>query len=250
LLFENSGNEDLEDITDSRFQHARVTLRVPLVDAVLYEEFLEDVRAAFSGVTERPVVLTGRSVISSRTFAALIESMATSYLVALAVITPLMMALIGDVRLGLISMVPNLFPVLATLGVMGWLGFPLDASSIMIGSITISLAVDDTIHFMHRFRLDFERFGDTRAAVRETLRTTGSALLFTSLVLVTGFSVMGALGTMQNTVIFGAMSALGIAFAFISDALITPALIQLSTPSTSAGVEASTPHAGSFAGSP
>jgi predicted RND superfamily exporter protein len=250
LLFENSGNEDLEDITDSRFQRARVTLRVPLVDAVLYEEFLADVRAAFSGVTERPIVLTGRSAISSRTFGALIESMATSYLVALAVITPLMMALIGDVRLGLISMVPNLFPVLATLGVMGWLGFPLDASSIMVGSITISLAVDDTIHFMHRFRLDYMRFGDTRAAVRETLRTTGSALLFTSLVLVTGFSVMGALGTMKNTVIFGAMAATGIAFAFVADALLTPALIQLSTPSGSVGAEPSASRLGSLAGSP
>jgi len=248
LLFENSGNEDLEDITDTRFQHARVTLRVPLVDAVLYDEFLEDVRAAFSGVSEQPIVLTGRSAIGSRTFGALIESMATSYLVALAVITPLMMALIGDIRLGLISMVPNLFPVLAVLGVMGWLGFPLDASSIMIGSIIISLAVDDTIHFMHRFRLDFERFGDTRAAVRETLRTTGSALLFTSLVLVTGFSVMSALGTMQNTVVFGAMSALGIGIAFISDALITPALIQLSTSSRSVSAEASASQAGSLAG--
>jgi predicted RND superfamily exporter protein len=250
LLFENSGNEDLEDITDTRFQRARVTLRVPLVDAVLYDEFLQDVRAAFSGVSDQPVVLTGRSAISSRTFAALIESMAASYLVALAVITPLMMALIGNVRLGLISMVPNLFPVLAVLGVMGWLGLPLDASSIMIGSIIISLAVDDTIHFMHRFRLDFERLGDTRAAVRETLRTTGSALLFTSLVLATGFSVMGALGTMQNTVVFGAMSAMGICFAFISDALITPALIQLSTPSKRVSAEAQASNVGSLAGSP
>jgi predicted RND superfamily exporter protein len=227
-----------------------VTLRVPLVDAVLYDEFLQDVRAAFSGVSDQPVVLTGRSAISSRTFAALIESMAASYLVALAVITPLMMALIGNVRLGLISMVPNLFPVLAVLGVMGWLGLPLDASSIMIGSIIISLAVDDTIHFMHRFRLDFERLGDTRAAVRETLRTTGSALLFTSLVLATGFSVMGALGTMQNTVVFGAMSAMGICFAFISDALITPALIQLSTPSKRVSAEAQASNVGSLAGSP
>ena len=204
---------------------------MPYVDAVLYDVFLEEIEKTFTEVlgAEMPITVTGRSALAARTFSALIESMARSYVFALAVITPLMMLLIGDVRIGLISMVPNLLPVFLTLAVMGLLDIPLDASSIMVGSIIIGLAVDDTIHFMHRFRFEYRLSGDTREAVRATLTTTGSALFFTSLVLTTGFGVMGALGTMRNTVCFGYLCAFGIAVAFVADAFLTPALINLAT---------------------
>jgi predicted RND superfamily exporter protein len=239
LLFENSGSDDLEEITDSQFRSGRVTLRMPLVDAVLYDDFLDEIEAVFAEFlgTEAQIVLTGRSSLSARTMSATIESMARSYVVALLVITPLMMLLIGNVRIGLISMVPNLLPVFLTLAVMGLLDIPLDASSIMVGSIVISLAVDDTIHFMHRFRHEFALSGDTRGAVRATLTTTGAALFFTTLVLATGFSVMGTLGTLKNTVIFGYLCALGIAIAFLADVLLTTSLIAIATRKLTGGPE-------------
>ena len=87
--------------------------------------------------------------------------------------------------------------------------------------------MDDTIHFMHRFQRDFEQSGDVREAVRRTLSTTGSALLFTSLVLTTGFLVMAGLGSMHNTVVFGLLASLGIVTAFIADVLVMPALLAL-----------------------
>ena len=195
----------------------------------------DDVRGILGD--ETPITVTGRSALAARTFSALIESMARSYVFALAVITPLMMLLIGNVRIGLISMVPNLLPVFFTLAVMGLLDIPLDASSMMVGSIIIGLAVDDTIHFMHRFRFEFRLSGDTREAVRATLTTTGSAIFFTSLVLTTGFSVMGALGTLKNTVYFGYLCAFGIAVAFFANAFLTPALITLVTRRVTRGTE-------------
>ncbi|MBW2401992.1 MAG: MMPL family transporter, partial [Deltaproteobacteria bacterium] len=131
----------------------------------------------------------------------------------------------GDLRLGLISMVPNLFPVIFVLGIMGWMDLPLDASNAVIGCIIIGLAVDDTIHFLQCFRRDFGETGQLEEAVRRTMRVTGSALLFTSLVLSTGFLVMALRGTMLNTINFGALSASGIAFAFLADVIVTPALI-------------------------
>jgi hypothetical protein len=120
---------------------------------------------------------------------------------------------------------------------MGLLDIPLDASSMMVGSIIIGLAVDDTIHIMHRFRFEFRLSGDTREAVRATFTTTGSAIFFTSLVLVTGFTVMGSLGTMRNTVYFGYLSAFGIAVAFFANAFLTPALINLATRRVTGGTE-------------
>jgi predicted RND superfamily exporter protein len=110
---------------------------------------------------------------------------------------------------------------------MGLFDIPLDASSIMVGSIIIGLAVDDTIHILHRFRMEFESSGDTHQAVRETLRTTGTALFFTTLVLTTGFTTMALLGTMKNTINFGYLSALGIAIAFVANVALTPALVAL-----------------------
>jgi hypothetical protein len=164
--------------------------------------------------------------------------MTKSYAVALAVITPLMMMLIGNVRLGLISMVPNLLPVLFTLSVMGLMNVPLDASSIVIGSIIIGLAVDDTIHFLRRVQREYADLGELRGAVHETMRTTGSALFFTSLVLATGFAVMGSLGSMKNTVYFGYFTSLGISVAFVANVTLTPGLIRLAvrllTPTRSA----------------
>ncbi len=229
LLFENSGSDDLESITDSRFSTARLSLRLPMADAVLYRSFLTDLETHLARTLgdELRFTLTGLAVIQVRAFTALTESMARSYLIALLVITPLMILLIRNLRLSLISMVPNLAPVFVTLGVMGVLGISLDASTIMIGSMIIGLAVDDTIHFLHRFRREFEATGNTREAVRATMVTTGSALFFTSLVLGTGFATMGLMGNLTNTIHFGYLSAFGIIVAFAADALLTPALIAL-----------------------
>lgn len=229
LLFENSGSDDLEKLTDSQFRQARITLRVPLLDGVLYPSLLAELDEGLRGILgdELPFVLTGRAPLMARGLSAMTTSLARSYLFALAVITPLMILLIGSLRVGLLSMIPNLLPIATVLGVMGLCGIPLDASNIIIGSVVIGLAVDDTIHFMHRFQWDYEESGEVREAVRRTLSTTGSALLFTSLTLTTGFLVMAGLGSMLNMLVFGLLTALGIVVAFIADVLVSPALLAL-----------------------
>ena len=85
----------------------------------------------------------------------------------------------------------------------------------------------DTLLSRSRFRLEFELSGDIHQALQETLSTTGTALFFTTLVLTTGFATMASLGTMQNTIRFGYLSALGIAIAFVANVLLTPALVAL-----------------------
>ena len=229
LLFENSGTDDLEDFTDTPFRSGRISMRVPMADGILYGPVLDELDRNFTEILGAGLTfqITGGTTVHARTFTEMITSMARSYVLALMVITPLMMFLIGSLRLGLVSMIPNLLPVLLTLALMGWLDIPLDPSNIVIGSIIIGLAVDDTIHFMHRFQGDFAVSGDLRGAVRSTLSTTGSALLFTSLVLIAGFIVLGSMGTMRNTVQFGYLAAFGIAIAFLADVIISPALIAL-----------------------
>lgn len=226
LLFENSGSDDTEKLVDSEFRIARLNLRVPFCDALVFPPFLEQVselvEKRFGDTAE--IKLTGLMMLLSQIFDSLIRSMLRSYAFALLVITPLMMLLLGSVRRGLVSMIPNLLPVVAVLGVMGWLGIPLDSTTMMVGAMVIGIAVDDTIHFMHKFHRYFEETGDLEAAVRETMRTTGSALLFTSLVLVLGFSVFG-LSEMTNIRIFGLLCAFAAAVAFVADILVAPALL-------------------------
>ncbi|MCP4906389.1 MAG: MMPL family transporter [bacterium] len=228
LLFENSGSDDTEELVDSEFRMTRINLRVPFVDALLFPGFLEDVSSLLDRRLEgrADYRITGLMTLLAQIFDAVIVSMGRSYVFAIGVITPLMMLLLGSLRRGLVSMVPNLIPIVGVLAVMGWLGLAIDTTTMLIGAMVIGIAVDDTIHFMHKFHRYFEESGDLEEAVRETLRTTGSALLFTSLVLAAGFSIFG-LSEMANIRIFGLLSAFAALLAFIADLLVAPALLAV-----------------------
>ena len=230
LLFENSGSDDLEEVTDSQFSLARLSIRTPWVDAMIFPPFLDELEVDLREIMgdELDIQLTGGPVLFSRTFRAVIISMTRSYVIALLIITPLMILLIGNLRRGLYGMLPNLIPVFLVLGLMGWLQIPLDASTLLIGGIVLGLAVDDTIHFMHKFNHYFEDTQDACVAVRQTLETTGSALLFTSLVLFFGFSVL-LFSYMLNLFWFGLLVGFATITAFLADVLVAPALMVLIT---------------------
>ncbi len=228
LLFENSGSDDTEELVDSEYRLARLSLRVPFVDALAFPPFLKDVDALVEKrIGDRAdYQLTGLMMLLAEIFDAVIVSMTRSYVFAIAVITPLMMILLGSLRQGLVSMVPNLIPIVAVLGVMGWMGISLDTTTMMIGALVIGIAVDDTIHFMHKFHRYYEESGDLELAVAETLRTTGSALLFTSLVLTAGFAIFG-FSEMSNIRTFGLFAAFSAMVAFLADLLVAPALLSV-----------------------
>ena len=230
LLFENGGSDDLEDFTDSLFSRARIVLRMPVVDSMLYPRFLERLQGGFSEILgpDIEITVTGLGSLFGRTYSILLPVMARSYLIALAIITSLMILLIGSLKRGVVAMLPNLLPIYLTLALMGWLGVVLDNSSLLVGCVIIGLAVDDTIHFMHRFGRNLAKSGDARAAVRETLQTTGSALLFTSLVLAGGFAVMG-FAYMRNAHEFGILACFAAIVAFLADVVLAPALMVLVT---------------------
>ncbi len=237
ILFENSGSDDLEDVVDTEFSLGRFSIRTPMVDGSHYPPFGDEVERIFAdeldGLAE--VSLTGMMVVMGRSLAASIETMFRSYSIALAVITPLMMLLLGSIRLGLIAMIPNLFPIVLTLGLMGWLDIPLEMFSLLIGSVALGLAVDDTIHFMHGFRRSYAGSGSVEIAVRETLQTTGQALLFTSIVLTMGFLIY-VLSDLSNLSRFGTLTAFSIVVAFLADVLLAPALMKVATRYSSLGV--------------
>ena len=151
LLFEGSGSSALQERVDSEFRRTRVTLKVPWADAIDYPEFLDQLEVTYGAVLspDARFGVTGVMALFGRVSSSLLATMTRSYLIAIAVITPLMILFLGSFRRGVFSMIPNLAPILLTLGVMGFLRIPLDITSLMVGGIIIGLAVDDTIHFMH-----------------------------------------------------------------------------------------------------
>jgi len=230
FLFENGGAEDLEELVDSRFSRARIHMKIPWSDWVLYPAFLEEMRQHIASILgeDVPFHLTGFCTVMARAASSFIVTMTRSYVLALIIITPLMIFLLGSLRRGLLSMVPNLAPILLTLGLMGWLDVPLNMSTTLIGGIILGLAVDDTIHFMHRFNIYYGQTGDPYRAVRETLETTGTAMFFTSVVICAGFMIF-TLAYMQNIVEFGLLCAFATAMAFLADVTLAPALMVLVT---------------------
>ncbi len=168
------------------------------------------------------------TTMMGRTLPAAIRSMTKSYIIACVVITIMMILLVGDLKIGLLSMIPNLIPIIMVMGFMGAAGYPLDINALMIGSIAMGLVVDDTMHFMHNFRKYYIKTGNTEIAIQETLLGAGRAMLITSIVLSTSFLVW-MLGTLLTAFRFGLCAGMVILFALLADFVLAPALMVLVT---------------------
>ena len=227
LLFENSGSDDLEDFVDSQFSKARFTMKFPFKDAVHYRPFQIMIREYFQKhFPDCQLKFTGMISLLARTISNTITSLAKSYAIAMVVITLLMILLIGRLRIGLLSMIPNLAPILLMMGIIGFFHFPMDMFTMMVASIAIGLAVDDTIHFMHNFRRYYEASGDPQKAVFETLHTTGRAMLVTTIVLALGFFIY-MFASLNNIIRFGFLTGVTLIAALLADYFLAPALMVL-----------------------
>ena len=228
LLFENSGSDDLEDLVDSQFSIARFTIKTPWMDAARNTAFIKEIEDQFAATLgdSATVDVTGMGSLFGRTMNASINSTKISYLLAAGIITIMMILLLGDVKLGIVSMIPNLLPIIISLSVMGYLNMPLDMFTMLIGSIAIGLVVDDTIHFLHNFKRYHGESGNVRNAVEKTLLSTGRAIFVTTVVLCIGFFVFMT-ADMANVIRFGFITGITIILALLSDLLLAPALMQV-----------------------
>jgi len=229
LLFENSGSDDLEDVVDSQFSKARMTIKLPWTGAVKAWDVLQYVKSEVSSTfPKEEVITTGMIPLIVNTFSQAVSSSVDSYLLAFLGITIMMMIILGSVRIGLLSMIPNLTPIILGLLIMYTMNIPLDMFTLLIGSIAIGLAVDDTIHFMHNFKRYYRETGNSAKAIEKTFFTTGKALVITTIVLSLGFYsyMMGDMVSVQN---FGLLTGSVITLALIGDLLLAPALMIVVT---------------------
>jgi len=154
----------------------------------------------------------------------IVTSQIMGFSLAFSAIATLMCILLRSVKAGLIAMIPNLVPVLLTLGTMGWLGIPLDYSKVSIAAIAMGIAVDDTIHLVLRFRHEFRLCGNYADALGRALLDVGQALVITSIALVVGFSVL-LVSILDSQATQGMLLSATIVMALVADFLLMPALI-------------------------
>jgi predicted RND superfamily exporter protein len=181
--------EVLRKYADADLRIGRLTAMMYWRDAAHDVDFIARVREYAATLFDSGVnvVITGVVSINSVIIHVMMSSLVIGYSMGFLLITVLMILAIGDVRLGLLAMIPNLLPIIIALGVMGYLDIPLNTYNLIGGSIVIGLAVDDTIHFFHNFRRYYLKSGDINFAVSETLGSAGRALMATTLILVSSF---------------------------------------------------------------
>jgi predicted RND superfamily exporter protein len=181
------------------------------------------------GYHEDRVQLSGMTVMYNNMLQSLFDSQIKTIGVVFGAILVMFLILFRSVKLALIGMAPNLIAAGSVLGLMGWLGIPLDMMTITVAAITVGIAVDDTIHYIHRFKTEFVKDGDYLATMHRCHRSIGQAMFFTSLTIITGFSIL-ALSNFIPTIYFGLFTGFAMFMALAGALTLLPRLIVLIRP--------------------
>jgi len=170
------------------------------------------------------VTVTGFGVAISASSQLLTAGQIKSLSIGLILIFGIMFLMFLSAKVGLIAILPNIYPIIVNFGIMGWLGIRLSMATSLIASIAIGLAVDDTIHYLHRYNREFRKDLDKDRALRDTIKSVGKPIIFTTLTISIGFSIL-LFSHFKPTATFGFLMVVTMFFALIGDLIILPALM-------------------------
>ena len=225
LLYESGGGERLDQFVSFTYDRLRVQARTRSIAfgevRELQREVEEFVSAEFDGAE---IYATGTLPMFQRIGDLIAEGQRRSFTLAFCAIAVLLMLALKSARLGLIAMVPNVLPVVIGLGAMGWLGAEFNMIMLVLAPMVLGVAVDDTVHFFARYRRYFDESGSYATAYRETMRTVGRPLLFTTIVLVIGFAGF-RLSVFDGPRDFSIASAIAFSTALLGEFLLAPVLL-------------------------
>jgi uncharacterized protein len=218
----------LKSYIDSTGQYARVTtfMRDIGTDKMkkIEDRLQEKINTLFP--KERySVTLTGKALVFEKGTHYLVKNLVLSLLFAILLISFLMAYLFRSFKMILISLLPNLLPLIITAGIMGFLGVPIKPSTILVFSIAFGISVDDTIHFLAKYRQELlANDWKIKRSVFSTMKEAGVSMFYTSVVLFFGFSVF-TLSSFGGTVALGGLVATTLLFAMLSNLILLPTLL-------------------------
>jgi len=224
--------ESIEALVDFSYSKGRISARVRNINS----EQGDRIRTAIQTWAQehippdQEVIVTGTTLLALKTNDHLVQNLAYSFVLAFVVIFISMMLLFRSFRLAAIAILPNVLPLLVAGGFMGLTGIKLRPTTAMTFAIAFGIAVDNTIHILARFRQEFRHSqGHYRPALRETLLTTGKAVISTTAVLFLGFTVL-LFSDFVPQFHFGALASLILLIALLASVTLLPVLITLARP--------------------
>ncbi len=235
FLFDTANPVDRRRLVSDNYQTGRIIIRTKSMGSIGNSQLME-ASNNFIAKTLPPfktvypdleITLTGQVPLLLKVFDYLSWSFLISFAITICVVSFILFIVLNSFRLGLIALVPNLFPVITVLGIMGYFDIPLDIHTLMIVPILIGIAVDDTIHFLTHFQLEMQDHGDTRLATVNSIRESGQAIIITSLVLSVGFLIFTASSNL-GFVYFGLLNTIAILTAVITDLVLLPVILRAS----------------------
>lgn len=171
------------------------------------------------------VVMTGKALVFEKGTKYLLDNLVTSLLFAIFLISLLMVFMFRSFKMVVVSLIPNILPLMITAGLMGYFGIPLKPSTILVFSIAFGLSVDDTIHFLAQYRQELTKNNwKIKKSVYATLKEAGVSMFYTSVVLFAGFSVF-MVSDFGGTVALGGLIAITLAFGMLSNLMLLPCLV-------------------------
>ena len=212
---------------------ARITVRVKETSRTLNRaELLQDLHRFMQedmGYSEDRYRFTGMLVLYNNLLQSLFVSQILTLGLVFVAITAMLVVLFQSLSLALIGIVPNLMAALLVLGGMGWAGVPLDMMTITIAAISIGIGVDNTIHYVHRFKREFQNDGDYVATMYRCHGSIGRAMYYTSITIIFGFSIL-ALSNFKPSIYFGLLTGVAMLSALLGSLLLLPKLLLLFKP--------------------
>lgn len=171
------------------------------------------------------IKVTGKSILLDKNSEYIRSSLLEGLLYGLLLIGVIMAFVFRDIKIFLISLIPNVLPILFAGGILGFLGIPLEASLSVVFAIVFGIAVDDTIHFLGKYKLGITQGLDKEAALEKTFAQTGRALVITTIILFFGFMVM-LFSIHQPSITIGLIISVTLVTALILDLLLLPVLLR------------------------
>ena len=220
------GYDLFQRFMDTGFSKANIVLRThisssrdclitqALIDQHLTSDYLEGLQ----------VDVTGFGMVMAHSSFLLTRGQVESLSITLVLIFLIMFFLFLSLKVGIIALLPNLFPIIMNFGLMGWLGLELSAATSLIASVAIGLAVDDTIHYLFRCNVELRMGRSRETALRNTIEHVGRPIVFTTITISLGFAVL-LYSSFQPTSAFGLMMVVTMFSALFGDLFLLPALM-------------------------
>lgn len=221
-------SEDIDDFVNDSYDNSRIAVRVAPHSTSDQKRIITDIRQFTDNLDHQDIDIrvTGRIVQDVNTIDAIVNGQVSSLVSAAGVIAVIMVIVLKSVKLGVVSLIPNLFPIAFSFGIMGIMGIQLNTATALIAALALGIATDDTVHFLTEFRSYLAQGINEADALGRVIKEKGSGILAASAILAIGFGVM-VMSSFVPTIYFALLSAIIMVIAPFGDLLILPSVILI-----------------------